>query len=76
MLFELNCGYHLCIFYKEDLNLRSKSKTAEELFSKLQNVIAVYQQNLYYTQKLQKQALNKKVKSQNFTLDDKIWLNS
>ena len=29
--FELNCGYHPCVSYKEDLDPRSKSKTAEEL---------------------------------------------
>ena len=34
-LFELNCGYYPCISYEEDLDLRSKSKTAEELSSKL-----------------------------------------
>ena len=34
-LFELNCRYHLCILYKEDLNFCSKSKIAKKLFSKL-----------------------------------------
>ena len=33
--FELNCGYHPRVSYKEDLDLRSKSKTAEELSSEL-----------------------------------------
>ena len=33
--FELNCGYHPCVSYKEDLDPRSKSKTAEELSSEL-----------------------------------------
>ena len=28
-LFKLYCGYHPCVSYKEDLNLRSKLKTAE-----------------------------------------------
>ena len=46
--FELNCGYHPRVFYKEDLDPRSKSKTAEELSSKLQNLMAVCQQNLYH----------------------------
>ena len=48
--FELNCGYHPCISYKEDLDPRSKSKIAKKLSSKLQNLIAVCQQNLYYAQ--------------------------
>ena len=50
--FELNCGYHLWVSYKEDLNPRSKSKSVEELFFELQELITVYQQNLYYAQEL------------------------
>ena len=37
--FELNCGYHLWVSYKEDLNLRSQSKTAEKLSSELRNLM-------------------------------------
>ena len=33
--FELNCGYYPRVSYKEDLDPRSKSRTAEELFSEL-----------------------------------------
>ena len=33
--FELNCGYHLRVSYKEDINPRSKSKLADELSAKL-----------------------------------------
>ena len=50
--FELNCGYHPQVFYKEDLDSRSKSKTAEELSSELRNLMAICQQNLHHTQKL------------------------
>ena len=32
--FELNGGYHPCVFYKKDLDLRSKSRTMKELSSK------------------------------------------
>ena len=39
-LFKLNCGYHLLMSYKEDLNLCSKSKITEDLSFKLQNLIA------------------------------------
>ena len=62
MPFELNCGYHPRVSYKEDLNPCLQSKTAEELSSKLQNLMATCQQNLYHAQKLQKQAHNKGVK--------------
>ena len=41
-LFELNCKYHPCVSYKEDLDPRSKLKIMEELFSELRNLIAVY----------------------------------
>ena len=39
--FEFNSRYHPWVSYKEDLDPRSKLKTAEELFSKLQNLMAV-----------------------------------
>ena len=50
--FELNCGYHLCVSYEENLDPRSKSKTVEELSFKFQNLMAVCQQNLHHTQEL------------------------
>ena len=40
-LFELNCGYHPRISYKEDLDPRSKSKTAEELSSELRELMTI-----------------------------------
>ena len=36
--------------------------------------MAIYQQNFYHIQKLQKQAYNKGIKSQSYALGDKIWL--
>ena len=38
--------------------------------------MAVCQQNLYHAQKLQKRAHNKGVKPQNYTLGNKVLLNS
>ena len=61
-LFKLNCRYHTRVSYKKDLNPCSQSKTAEELSSKLQNLMATCQQNLYHEQELQKWAHNKGVK--------------
>ena len=46
--FELNCRYHPRVFYKKNLNPRSQLKTAEELSSKLQNLMAACQQNLHH----------------------------
>ena len=74
--FKLNCGYYPRVFYKEDLDLRSKSKTAEELSSKLQNLMAVCQQNLHHAQELQKQAHDKGVKPQSYASGNKVWLSS
>ena len=74
--FELNYKYYPCVSNKEDLDPRSKSRTAKKLFFKLQNLMTVYQRNLYHTQKLQKQAHNRGIKLQIYALGDKIWLNS
>ena len=76
MPFELSCGYHPRVSYKEDFDLRSKSKAAEELSSKLRNLMATCQQNLYHAQEFQKQAYNKDVKPQSYALGNKVWLSS
>ena len=74
--FELNYKYHPYISYEEDLDPRSKSKTAEELSSKLRNLMAVCQQNLHHAQELQKQAQDKGVKPSSYALGNKVWLSS
>ena len=74
--FELNCGYYLRVFYKEDLDPCSKSRTAEELSSELRELMIVCQQNLHYVQEFQKRAHNKGVKPQSYAPDDKVWLSS
>ena len=74
--FKLNYGYYLCVFFKKDTNPRSQSKTVDRLLAKLQKVITIYQKNLYYTQKLQKQAQNKSVKAKSYAPGHKVWLNS
>ena len=47
--FKFNCGYHLCVSYEKNFDSYSKSKTIEELFFKLQNLMAACQQNFYHT---------------------------
>ena len=74
--FELNYKYYPYISYEKNLNSHSKSKTIEELFFELQNFIAICQQNLYHAQKYWKQAYNKRVKPQNYALDNKVWISS
>ena len=48
---NFNYKYHPYISYKENLDLRSKSKIVKKLFFELQNLIAICQQNLHYVQK-------------------------
>ena len=46
MRFELNCEYHPCVFYEEDINPCSKSKAANRLIEKLKNLISPCRENL------------------------------
>ena len=75
-LFKLNYRYHRGIFYKKDVDPRSKSKAANKLIKELRNLITIYRENLQYAQKLQKQAHNKGTKPKSYALHKKIWLNS
>ena len=74
--FKHNCRYHQRVFYKEDINPRSRSKAADELIKKLRNLIAVCRENLQHIQELQKRAHNKGTKSRSYAPNKKIWLNS
>ena len=67
---------HLQVFYEEDIDFQSKSKSAEELFAELWELTLVCRDNLFDAQKLQKQAHNKGMKPKSYVLDNKIWLNS
>ena len=48
--FELNCGYHLWVFYKDNIHPHPKSKLANELLTELQKLMTIFQKNFYYTQ--------------------------
>ena len=74
--FELNCGYHLRVFYKKDINPRFKSKLADELSAKLQDIMTVCQKNIYHPQELQKQAHITGGKPKSYTPSNKVCLNS
>ena len=74
--FELNCGYHPRILYKEDVDSRSQSKSVDELSAELRELMIVCQKNLHHTQELQKQAYDKGVKPQSYAPGEKVWLNS
>ncbi len=76
MPFELNCGYHSRVFYKDDVDPRSKSKVEDELTAELQALMSVCRENLHHSQQLQKRANDKAIKPKSYALWDKIWLNS
>ncbi len=47
-LFELNCGYHSRVFFKEDVDPCSRSRSANKLAEKLRELIKVCCQNLLH----------------------------
>lgn len=75
-LFKLNYGYHLCVFFKNKYDARSRSFLANELATKLRELINIYCQNILPLQELQKQAYDKGVNSQSCTLGKKVWFNN
>ena len=74
--FELNCRYHFWVFYKKDINLHFKSKSANKLLAEFWELMTVCHKNLYHAQKLQKQANDKSVKPKSYAFSDKFCLNS
>ena len=74
--FELNCGYHPWMSYKDNVDPRSKSKSADNLSAELRELMIVCRENLYHAQELQKWAHNKGVKPRSYASGDKVWLNS
>ena len=64
------------MWYREEVDLRSKSKLADKLLVELRELMIFCQENFYHAQKLQTQAHDKGVKSRSYVLDEKVWLNS
>ncbi len=46
--FELNCGYHPRVSFEEDVNPRSRSRSANELVEELRKLMEVCCQNLLH----------------------------
>ncbi len=76
ILFKYNCGYHLKVFFKEDVDPYLRSRCTNKLVQWLRELIKVYCQNLLYAQELKKRAYDKRVKSCSHTQDEIVWLNS
>ncbi len=71
--FELNYSYHLRVSFEEDVDPRSRSRSANKLAEKLRELIEVCCQNLLHAQELQKKAHDKGVKSRSYTPGQKVW---
>ena len=76
MPFELNCGYHPRISYKENVNPRSQSKLSDELSAELKELIIVGRENLHHAQEFQKRTHNKRIKPRGYASSNKVLLNS
>ena len=74
--FELNWGYHPRVSFEKDTDPCSRSKTTDKLSAELQELIAVFRENLHHAQRLQKEAHDKGVKPRSYAPGDKVWLNS
>ncbi len=46
--FKFKCGFHSQVSFKEDVNLRSRSRSANKLANKLRELIEICCQNLLY----------------------------
>ena len=72
----MNCGFQPRVFYEEDVNPRSKSKTAEQLATELETLMSICRENLQHAQELQKCYHDKHIKPRSYTPGDKVWLNN
>ncbi len=75
-LFKLNCGYHPRVSFEEDVDSRSRSRSANELAEELRELMEVCCENLLHVQELQKRTYDKGVKSRSYAPGEKVWLNS
>ena len=74
--FELNCGYHPRVSFEENIDHRSKSRSADKLAGELRELMEICCQKLLHAQKLQKRAHDKRIKGHSYAPGKKIWLNS
>lgn len=62
-LLKLDYKYYFYVFFNKDINPQFKFKATNKLLIKLLKLILVCYNNLFHTQKLQKQAYNKRLKA-------------
>lgn len=73
--FELSCGYHLQVSYKEDIDPHSKFKSANKLAMELWKLTVIYQKNIEHAQKLLIKTYKERTKLKSYALGRKVWLN-
>ncbi len=71
-LSKLNCGYHPRVFFKEDVDRHSRSRSTNELATVLKELIQVCCQNLLHVQELQKRVYDKRVKNRSYVPSKKV----
>ena len=64
------------MLYEDNVDPRSKSKSADDLSAELRELMIVCRENLHHAQELQKRAHDKGVKPRSYAPSDKVWLNS
>ena len=74
--FKFNYAYHPKISFKEDVDPRSRSCSANKLAEKLTELIKICYQNRFHVQELQKRVHDKRIKNCSYVLGKKVWLNS
>ena len=70
--FELNCGFHQQVFFRDNVDPCSRSHSANKLVKELKELIDICQQNLLYAQEPQKRVYDKSVKLQSYTQGEKV----
>ena len=74
--FGLNCGFHLRVFFENNINPHSRSCSANKLANELKKLMNICPQNLFHAQKLQKKVYDKGMKPQSYAPGEKVWLNN
>lgn len=73
--FDINCGYHLKISYKKNVDPYSKSRSLDKVATVIHKLIFVYKDNLQYIQKPQKRFYDQDAKQQSDAPSLKVWPN-
>ena len=72
----MNYGYLPRMLYKEDVDSRFQSNSADELLAEVRELMIICRENLHHAKELQKLVYDKGVKPRSHALGGKVWLNS